>query len=88
MSKTTRTTEGLRDMLFEELDKFKSGKLDKDHVDAVTKISNTIMKTVVVDLEAAKLLKDFNAGKDTPQAIADLNLNIMLTTKRPDDGVL
>ena len=85
---TTRTTAGLRDMLFNELDSFLGGKIDKDHVDAVTKLTSTILKTVAKDLEAAKMLRDMNAGSDIPKAIADLNLNLVLTSEKPENGVI
>ncbi len=74
-----KTTEGLRDILFEELDGFLSGKFDSEHVRTVTKATGAILATVAKDLEAAKLLHDMNAGRDQPRTIADLNLNLLLS---------
>lgn len=75
-----RSTEGLRDMLFNELDLFLDGKVDSDHVKSVTRITGSILATVAKDLEAKRLLMDMNYGKDQPRAIADIGLNLMLTS--------
>jgi hypothetical protein len=74
-----KTTEGLRDILFDELDSFLKGKVDSDHVRTVTKATGAILATVAKDLEAAKLLHDMNTGRDQPRTIADLNLNLLLS---------
>jgi hypothetical protein len=74
-----KTTEGLRDILFDELECFLTGKVDSEHVRTVTKATGAILATVAKDLEAAKLLHDMNAGKDRPRTIADLNLNLLLS---------
>lgn len=74
-----RTTEGLRDILFNEIEDFLSGKVDSEHVKALTKVSGAIMTTVARDLEAAKLMREMNEGRESNKAIADLNLNLMLT---------
>ena len=80
-----KTTEGLRDLLFQEMEDFLSGKIDSDHVKTITKASGAIMTTVAKDLEAAKLMHMMNEGRDRNKTIADLNLNLMLTTKIKSD---
>ncbi|MCP3849470.1 MAG: hypothetical protein GY694_04415 [Gammaproteobacteria bacterium] len=75
-----KTTEGLRDLLFQEIEDFLEGKVDSDHVKTITKASGAIMTTVAKDLEAAKLMHLMNEGRDRNKTIADLNLNLMLTT--------
>ncbi len=80
LKKVTRTTEGLREVLFDELDGFLRGQVDIEHADTVQKLTGAILKTVAKDIEATKLLLIMNAGKDQPKAIADLNLNLMLTS--------
>lgn len=42
--KTVRTTEGLRDVLFQELDDFLEGKVDTNHVRTVTKATGAILQ--------------------------------------------
>lgn len=76
-----RTTQGLRDMLFDELELLLAGKVDGEHVKAVTKVTGAILATVAKDLEAAKFLNEMKRGSDQPKAIADLNLNLLLVDK-------
>ena len=75
-----RTTEGLRDVLFDELDGFLAGKFDTEHAKTVTTITGSILNTVQKDLEAVKMLNVMNQGKDQPKAVADLALNLILTS--------
>lgn len=75
-----KTTQGLRDVLFDELEKFLEGRVDSEHVRTVTKATGAILSTVQRDIEAAKLLHEINQGRDQPRSIADLNLNILLTS--------
>lgn len=79
-----RTTQGLRTMLFDELDRFMSGTVDSDHVKAVCRLNGAILATVSKDIEATKLLAVLRNGADAPKAVADLNLNLMLS-KGSDD---
>jgi len=79
MTTLTRSTEGLRDLLFEEMTNFLDGKVQETHVKAVTKITDSILKTVVIDLEAKKMVERMSAGRDGNKAISDLNLNLLLT---------
>ena len=74
-----RTTQGLRDVLFNELEMFLSGDVSSDHVATVTKATGAILATVAKDIEAAKLLNEMRKENDQPKSIADLHLNLMLT---------
>ena len=76
-----KSTQGLREVLFDELDAFLSGKVDSDHVKAVTRLTGGILATVAKDLEAAKFLNEISKDRNTPQAVADLNLNLLLTAQ-------
>ncbi|MCP2041902.1 hypothetical protein L1281_002520 [Neisseria sp. HSC-16F19] len=49
-------TEKLRDNLFDVLDGLRSGKVSPDAAHAASKISENIIKTVVVEIQAAELL--------------------------------
>lgn len=77
-----RTTEGLRDVLFNELEAFLSGDVDGEHVKTVTRASGAILATVAKDLEAAKLVAMMRHERDQPRSVADLNLNLLLV--QPD----
>ena len=79
-----RTTEGLREVLFNELESYLAGSVSDDHVKAVAKLTGSILATVAKDLEAAKMLHDMNRGIDQPKSIADLHLNILLTNSEDD----
>ena len=81
MVQVTRTTEGLRDILFNEMERFLAGEVDDVHVGAVTKITSSIIKTVVIDLEAKKMVERINEGRDQKKEISDLNLNLMLSSE-------
>jgi hypothetical protein len=74
-----KTTEGLRDILFAELERYLTGEVDSEHVRTVTKATGAILATVAKDIEAAKLLHEMNEGRDQPRSIADLNLNLLLS---------
>lgn len=84
-NKVVRTTEGVRDVLFDELDAYLSGKVLDEHANTVQKLTNAIMKTVAKDIEATKLLMFMNTGEDRPKSIADLNLNLILTGRGEED---
>ena len=76
-----RTTEGLRDVLFNELEAFLAGKVDSEHVKTVTKATGAILATVAKDLEAARLVHDINQRRETPKSVADLSLNLLLVAQ-------
>ena len=75
---TTRTTEGLRNTLFDTLDQLLSGRIDIAHAKAITKVADSILKSAVVDIEYKKMALDVKRHEG-PQAVADLNLNVALT---------
>ena len=75
MAKTTRTSEGLRNTLFETLDSFLKGDIDAAHAKTVAKIADSLLKSVAIDLEYKRLVEDIGT-KRGPQAVASLNLNI------------
>lgn len=77
-----KTTEGLRDVMFRELERYLAGDVDAEHVRTVVKATGSILATVAKDLEAAKLLHEINEGRDQPRVIADLNLNLLLSSEQ------
>lgn len=63
MSKTTnevekvkRTSAGLRDALFDELDELRSGKSNPAKASAVSRLADTVISTVCMELEVQKAL--------------------------------
>lgn len=69
-SKTVRTSEGLRDALFETMDKLRSGELSASDAIAVCKVSEAICKTVALEMAAEKA----GAGNDNQQQPKTLTL--------------
>ena len=80
--KIERTTDGLRSMLLDELENYINGINTTERMETVTKATTAVCKTLVVDLEAKKMLERMNVGNDKPKSIADLNLNMMLTHEK------
>jgi hypothetical protein len=83
-TKVTRSTAGLRDMLFATLEGVINGGVSNEDALTRVKISNAILGTVQKDIEAMKLLAEFKGSPDhtpagTVRTVADLNLNIALT---------
>ncbi len=76
--KIERTTEGLRDMLLNEMEDYINGLNTTERMETITKATTAVCKTLVVDLEARKMLDKINTGRDQPKSIADLNLNLAL----------
>lgn len=77
MAATTRTSEGLRSTLFDTLDAFLNGEIDSAHAKTVAKLSDSLLKSVALDLEHKRLITEL-AKPDKNGAVADLNLNIIM----------
>ena len=84
MKKIVKTTEGLRDMLLKELEDYINGVNTTERMETVNKSVAVLCKTLAVDLEAKKMVGRFHSNKDQPKSIADLNLNLLLTSKKDD----
>lgn len=72
-----RSTEGLRDVLFDTLERFQKKEIDASHVKAVTSLTNSILATVAKDLEAARLLDDLK-DPHKPKSLGDMRLSLPL----------
>lgn len=81
--KIERTTEGLRDMLLNEMEDYINGINTKERLDTITKTTTAICKTLVIDIEAKKMLQRMNVGNESgdQKTIADLNLNMTIGNK-------
>lgn len=75
-----RSTEGLRDVLFDTLEKFQSGKVDSAHVKAITSLTNGILATVAKDLEAIRLLDELQ-DPNKPKSLGEMRLSLPLSAK-------
>ena len=77
-TKTTRTSEGLRATLFDTLDRFVNGQIDAIEAKTIAKLSDSLLKSVSLDMEYKRMMNDLIATKGPEKAIADMNLNIVM----------
>lgn len=73
-----RSTEGIRDFIFDEMERLANGETDIERLKVMSKAGDTILKSAAIDLQARRMLSQ-ERGSREPKQIADLNLNIMLT---------
>jgi hypothetical protein len=66
-----RTTAGLRDFLFHELDAFVRGSTTPERIRSVTQVANAIVDSARLELEFARLVKTRGKGVRTgmPRAV-------------------
>jgi hypothetical protein len=77
-----RSTAGIRDVMFDEIEKYLKGEKSADHLHALKAGFSTVLATVDKDIQAAKMIADARGGKNQPRSVADLNLNLLLTARR------
>jgi hypothetical protein len=63
----TRTSEGLRDALFEELDMLRKGDSTPQRAGAVSKLATTVIDAARLDIEFVRFAKA--SGKNKPQPL-------------------
>lgn len=63
----TRTSEGLRDALFEELDMLRKGDSTPQRAGAVSKLAMTVIDAARLDIEFVRFAKA--SGKNKPQPL-------------------
>ena len=80
MAQTTRTSEGLRRILFDTLDKFLASEMTAIDAKTVAKLADSILKSAAVDLEHKRLVRDMLQDSTQPneKGIANMGLNMVL----------
>lgn len=73
MTKNSRTTEGLRDALFDELDELRSDAANPEKSLAVANIAKQIINTAKVELDFHKFMAD-QQSNGTPVNFGNLKL--------------
>ena len=68
--KISRTTAGLRDALFDQLERLRDRKIDADEAKAFSEVARTIVSTVEVQLEFERMKLAWTA----PQHLSQMNL--------------
>ncbi len=69
-----RTSAGLRDAIFDEIDGIRSGTSNPTRANAVAKLATGVVETVRMEIEVQKYLRSVEGGKDLrsnvlPQAL-------------------
>lgn len=83
-----RSTTGIRDFIFDEMERLANGQSDVERLKAMSKAGDTILKSAALDISVKKMINEQSQGRDQPKAVADMNLNIMLSDQvKHDDGV-
>jgi hypothetical protein len=73
----TRTSSGLRDAIFDEIDAMRSGVSNPTRANAVAKLATGIVETVRMELEVQRHLRQ-HAGSEAPK-MPEPNLGISLS---------
>jgi hypothetical protein len=60
-SKVTRTSEGMRELLFDEIDRLRKGDSDVGTAKAVANLCQTVIKTVEMEMAVATMRRDYPA---------------------------
>ena len=63
MKKIDQTTAGLREMLFEELELLRAGKINSQRADKVSKLSAQVLTSVRLELEYQRYVHDITSKK-------------------------
>lgn len=75
-----RTSAGLRDCLFDELDALRAGKTNPAQANATAKLAAGIIDTVKMELDVAKHISKYS-GQETKK-LAELNSPVSLGTSQ------
>jgi hypothetical protein len=62
MPNVSRTSSGLRDALFDELDDLRNGRTNPTKANAVSKIASSIISTVEMELEVHRIMSKADAS--------------------------
>jgi hypothetical protein len=66
LPKVSRTSAGLRDALFDELDRLRNGETNATNANAVARLADQVINTVSMELEVAKHMQ--KVGDKAPSA--------------------
>lgn len=74
MSQTVRTSAGLRDALFDELDNLRNGTSNPAKANAIAKLSDQVISTVKMELDVQKHIAKYKPAGLSPQLGAPVEL--------------
>lgn len=70
--KTIRTSEGLRDMLFDELDNLRSGNTSPQHSREICRVSNVIINSLMAEIQFHKVVVNGQERETAPTTVLRL----------------
>ncbi len=71
-----RTSAGLREAMFDEMDRLRQGKTNATSANAMAKLAMTIVETVEMEINVAKALRDLPAQAEKMQLGAPVELGV------------
>lgn len=74
LARTVRTSAGLRDALFDELDALRNGSSNPAKANAVAKLSDQVISTVKMELDVQKHIAKYKPAGPAPQLGAPVDL--------------
>lgn len=69
LAPATRTSAGLRDALFDELDRLRNGTTNASNANAVAKLADQIINTVKMEMEVQRHAQRVPAATPTPNVL-------------------
>ncbi len=74
MSKTKRTTNGLREVLFEQIDGLVNGSITPQQAKAVSGLASQVVSVTRLEMEAARFISDERRDDNNTKKLAEVSL--------------
>jgi len=74
MSKTKRTTNGLREVLFEQIDGLISGSITPQQAKAVSGLASQVVSVTRLEMEAARFISDERMDDNNTKKLVEVSL--------------
>lgn len=74
MSKIKRTTQGLREVLFDQLDGLVTGKVTPQQAKAVSGLASQVVSVTKLEMEAARFISDGRMAENDTKKLGEVKL--------------
>ena len=74
MSKTKRTTNGLREVLFSQVDELLAGNITPQQAKAVSGLASQIVSVTKLEMEASRFISNANIGETSTKKLIEVAL--------------
>jgi hypothetical protein len=74
MSKTKRTTNGLREVLFEQIDGLVNGSITPQQAKAVSGLASQVVSVTRLEMEAARFISDERMDDNNTKKLVEVSL--------------